>query len=81
MKMLGEDGEVAVRVVDAGVMMIRHCDGKCDLHIRAYGGQSKAVNKGIIGVVVGAQEEAALGTAAGDHVVTTGDDLAGECHT
>ena len=48
---------------------------------RGHSGQSKAVNKGIIGVVVGAQEEAAFGTAAGDHVVTTGDDLAGECHT
>jgi hypothetical protein len=46
--------------MDAGVMMIGHCDGKCDLDIRTYGGQSKAVNKGIIGVVVGAQEEAAL---------------------
>jgi hypothetical protein len=80
-EMFSEDGEIAVRVVDAGVMMIGHCDGKCDLDIRAYGGQSKTVDECVIGVVVGAQEKAALGTAAGDHVVTTGHNLARECHT
>ena len=80
MKMLGEDREVTVWVVDTGVMMIGHCDGKCDLDIRAYSGQSKAVDECAIGVVIGAQEKAPLGTAAGDHVVTTGHDLAWECH-
>jgi hypothetical protein len=78
--MLSEDREIAIRVVDAGVMMIRHGDGKCDLDIRTYGGQSKAVDECVIGVVVGAQEEAPFRTAAGDHVVTTGHDLAWECH-
>jgi len=78
--MLGEDREVAVRVVDSGVMMIGHSDGKCDLNIRAYGGQSKTIDKRVIGIVVGAQNEASFGTAAGDHVVTTGHDLARECH-
>jgi hypothetical protein len=80
MKMLGEDGEIAVRVVDAGVVMIRHGSRECDLDIRAHCGQRKAIDEGVVGVVVGAQEEAALGTAAGDQVVITGHDLAGECH-
>ena len=78
--MLGEDREVAVRVMDAGVMVIGHCDRKCDLDIRTFGGQSKTVDEGVISVVIGAQEEAALGTATGDHVVTTGHDLARERH-
>ena len=78
--MLSEDSEVAVRIVDAGVMMIRHDGGKCDLDIRAHGGQRKAIDEGVVGVIVGAQEKAALGPAAGDQVVITGDDLAGECH-
>ena len=78
--MLGEDREVAVRVVDAGVVMIRHGSGECDLHIRAHGGQRKAIDEGVVGIVVGAQEEAALGAAASDQVVITGHDLAGECH-
>jgi hypothetical protein len=52
-KMLGEDREVAIRVVDASVMMIGHCDGKCDLDIRAYSGQSKAVDECAIGVIIG----------------------------
>jgi hypothetical protein len=79
-KMLGEDREVAVWVVEAGMMVIRHSDGKDDLDIRAHGGQSKAVNECVVGVVIGTQEEAPLGTAAGDHVVTTGHDLTSECH-
>ena len=61
-------------------MVIRHSDGKGDLDIRAYGGQSKAVDECGVGIVVGAQEKAPFRTAAGDHVVTTGHDLAGECH-
>ena len=65
----------------AGVMMIGHCDGKCDLDIRAFGDQSKAVDEGVVGVVIGAQKGAPLGTTAGDHVVTTGHDLARERHS
>jgi hypothetical protein len=61
-------------------MVIGHCDGKCDLDIRAQCGQPKAVDECVIGIVIGAQEEAALGTAAGNQVVISGDDLAGECH-
>jgi hypothetical protein len=38
----------------------------------------EAVGEGVVGVVVGAQEEAPLGTATGNHVVTTGHDLARE---
>jgi hypothetical protein len=59
-KMLGEDGEIAIRVVDAGVVVIRHSDGKCDLDLRVHGGQSEAIDEGVVGVVVGAQEEATL---------------------
>jgi hypothetical protein len=40
--------------------MIRHGSGECDLDICAHGGQRKAINEGIVGIVVGAQEEAAL---------------------
>jgi hypothetical protein len=80
MEMLREDGKIAIRVVDAGVMMIRHGSGECDLDIRAHGGQHEAIDEGVVGVVVGAQEEAALGTAAGDQVVITWNDLTGECH-
>jgi hypothetical protein len=60
MKMFGEDGVIPVRVVDAGVVMIRHGSGECDLDIRAHGGQRKAIDEGVVGVVVGAQEETAL---------------------
>jgi len=79
-EMLGEDGEVAVGVVDACVVVVRHCDRKYDLYLRAIGGQGQAVDEGVVGVFVGAQEEAPLGTAAGDHVVATGNDLAREGH-
>ena len=79
-KMLGEDGEVTVRVVDAGVVMVGHCDGKCDLDSRAFGGQPKAVDECAIDVVIGSQEEAPLGTTAGDHVVTTRYALARKYH-
>ena len=72
--------EVAIRVVDAGVMMIGHCNGKCDLDIRTFGGQCEAIDEGVVGVVIGAQKEAPLGTAAGDHVITTGHNLARERH-
>jgi hypothetical protein len=41
-------------------MVIRHGGGECDLDIRAHGGQRKTIYIGIIGIVVGAQEEAAL---------------------
>ena len=73
--MLCEDGEVAIWVVDAGVVMIGHGDGECDIDVRSLGCQDETVDKGVVGVLVGAQEEASLGTAAGDHVVTTGNDL------
>ena len=59
-KMLGEDGEIAVRVVDTSVVMIRHGGGECDLDIRAHGGQREAIDEGVVGVVVGTQEETAL---------------------
>jgi hypothetical protein len=79
-EMLGEDGEVAVGVVDAGVVMVRHRGGKCDLDFRADGGQDETIGEGIIRIFVGAKEEAPLGTSAGDHVVTTWHDLARESH-
>ena len=60
----------------AAPIVIGHCDGKRDLDIRAYGGQAKTVDKRIIGIVIRALEAAPFGTAAGDHVVTTGHDLA-----
>jgi hypothetical protein len=55
-----EDGKIAVQVVDAGVVMIRHGSRECDLDICAHGGQREAIDEGVVGVVVGAQEEAAL---------------------
>jgi hypothetical protein len=79
-KMLGKDGKIAVRVMDAGVVVIRHSDGECDLDLRAHGSQCEAKDEGVVGVVVGAQEEASLGTAAGDHVVTAGHNLERDCH-
>ena len=79
-EILGEDGEVAVRVVDASVVVVRHCDGERDLYLRVLGRQGQAVDEGVVGVLVGAQEEAPLGTATGDHVVTAGHDLAGDSH-
>ena len=78
--MLCEDGEVAIWVVDAGVVVIGHGDGECDIHVRSLGCQHEAVDEGVVGVLVWAQEEASLGTATGDHVVTTGHDLARERH-
>jgi len=43
-------------------------------------GQCEAVDEGVGGVVVWAQEVAPLGAASGYHVVTAGHDLARECH-
>jgi hypothetical protein len=65
MKMLSEDRKIAVWVVDAGVMVIRHGDGEGNLDIRAHGGQSKAVDKCVIGIIIGAQEEAPFRTTPG----------------
>jgi hypothetical protein len=45
------------------------------------GGIREGIGHLVEDVVVGAQKEASLGTATGDHVVTTGHDLARECHT
>ena len=80
MKTLGEDGEIAIRVVDAGVVVIGHRDGERDLDLGALGGHGEAVDECVVGVVVGAEEESPLGAAAGNHVVTTGHDLAREGH-
>ena len=54
MKVLGEDGEIAVWVVDAGLVVVRHRDGERNLDFRASGGQGEAVDEGVVGVVVGA---------------------------
>ena len=78
--MLGEYREVAVGVVNACMVMVGHRGGECDVDIRAFGGQAEAVDECVVGVLVGAQKEASLGTAAGDHLVTTRYDLARECH-
>jgi hypothetical protein len=59
-EMLSEDRKIAVRIVDARVVAIRHSDYACDLDIRAHGSQSQAIDEGVVGVVVGAQEEASL---------------------
>jgi hypothetical protein len=80
MKTFGEDGKVSFWVVDAGVVVIGHRDGECDLDLGALGGHGEAVDECVVGVVVGAEEESPLGAAAGNHVVTTGHDLARECH-
>ena len=76
MKMLGEDGEVAIWIVDASVVMVRHRDRECDMNLGADRGQDQAVEEGVIRVSVGAQKEAPLGTTARNHVVTTWHDLA-----
>jgi hypothetical protein len=42
------------------VWWIRHRDSECDLDIRARGSQCETIEKGVVGVVVGAQEETLL---------------------
>jgi len=37
MKVLGEDGKIAIWVVDAGVVVFRYRDGKGNLDLRAFG--------------------------------------------
>jgi len=53
-EMLGEDREIAVRVVDACVVMVGHRDGEGNLDVRAFGGQGEAVDEGVVGVLIGA---------------------------
>jgi hypothetical protein len=57
MKMLSETREVAVWVVDTGVMMIQHSGGECDLDIRAHGDRRQAANEGVVGIVVRRKEK------------------------
>src|ERR1039457_3593684 len=68
-KVFRENRKVAVGVVDASVVMVRHRDGKRDLHFRTLGSQGQAVDEGVVGAFIGAQKEAPLGTAARNHVV------------
>ena len=62
------------------MVVIRHGDGERNLDLGLLGGHGEAVDEGVVGVVVWAQEEAPLGAAAGYHVVAAGHDLARECH-
>ena len=78
--MLGKDWEIAVRVVHAGVVVVGHRDDKEEVDLGATGGETETVGEGIVGFRVGTQEEASLGTTAGDHVIATGQDLAWEGH-
>ena len=78
--MFGENWEIAIRIVDAGMVMVRHGDGKCDIDLCALGSQDEAVDEGVVGLFVGAQEESSLGASAGNHVVMAGHDLARKGH-
>jgi hypothetical protein len=60
-------------------MVFRESNREGDRHLRALGRQNQTVDEGVVGVVIGAQEKATLGTATGNHVVTTGHDLTREC--
>src|SRR5678816_780188 len=61
-------------------MVIRESAGQQDRDVAALRGVREAVEEGIVGGRVGAQQELALRAAARDHVEPSGDDLAGQAH-
>jgi hypothetical protein len=79
-EVFGEYGEVAFRVADAGVVVVRHRDGKRDINLGPLGGEAEAVKEGVVGFVVGAEEEAPLGAATSYHVVAVRENLPRKGH-
>jgi hypothetical protein len=79
-EVLEEAGEVAVGVVDACVIVVGHGDDEEDFDLGAPCGEGEAIDEGVVGVVIRSQEEAPLGTAAGDHVVGPWEYLAWKAH-
>jgi hypothetical protein len=60
---------------DDAMPVVRHGQEGDDLDVRPLCGEAQAVEEGIVRVQVRPQEEHALGTAAGDHVDASGNDL------
>jgi hypothetical protein len=57
-------------------MVVRHGAWKENLDAEAQSSVGKAVDEGVVGLLVGAQQELPLRTAACDHVEPTWNDLA-----
>jgi hypothetical protein len=79
-EVFGENGEVAFGVVDAGVVVVGHRHDEENPDLGTLGGEGEAIDEGVVGIVVRAQEEAPLGATAGNHVVGTRQNLAWEAH-
>ena len=78
--MFGKDGEVALGVVQPSVVVVGHSHDEEDFDLGSLCGEGEAIDKGVVGVVVGTQEETPLGTTARNHVVGTRKHLAWKTH-
>ena len=80
MKVFEERRVVAVRVLDACMMMVAHGRGEDDADPVSMGGDSQAVDEGVVGLAVWPHEKLPLRTAARDHVRPTRKDFARNRH-
>ena len=80
MKVLEERRVVAVRVLDAGMVMVAHGRSEDDADPVALGGDGQAIDKGVVGFAVRPHEKLPLRTAARDHVRPTWKDFARNRH-
>ena len=66
MEFSGKRDDVVFGVVDTGVVMVAHGDGPQDLDAGFLGGNSQAIEEGLIGSLGGAQEELTLGATTAE---------------
>jgi len=76
MKVFEERRVVAVRVLDARMVMVAHGRGEDDANPVPLGCDGEAIDEGVVGLVVRAHEKLPLCAAASDHVGPTGKDFA-----
>src|SRR5262245_17823830 len=78
MKMLDELRVASLAVVDHGMVVVTHRARQEHVDLTAQGGVDQAVEEGVDGGHIGAQQELTLAAAAGDQVALARKDLTGE---
>jgi len=76
MKVLEEGRVIAVGVLDSSMVMVAHGRGEDDTNQVPLGCDGEAIDEGVVGLVVRANEKLPLCAAASDHVGPTGKDFA-----